>query len=216
MSLDREPPEIVTSESGQPNPHRAALRVYPLLALAPVCVAPATLLEGMILGCVTTLILLAGTCCTILVIRHAPPRMRLSAIAFISGALIICAALTMSAWTGPVYRDVGAYLPLLTTGFLCTGFTAERIRSLRRVLKPISLISASAFLFMSGLGAVREVLTRGGLLLDAGSVLGIHAAGLSIHLPDSSALALVVGLPTAGFVAAGITLAAFSRNPDAA
>jgi electron transport complex protein RnfE len=199
-----------------PNAHRAALRVYPLLALAPVCVSPVTLLEGMILGIATMLILLAGTCGTILVIRHAPARIRLSAIAFISGAFIICVALTMSAWIAPVYHDVGAYLPLLTTGFLCTGFTAERIRSLRRVLRPITLVSAGSFLFMSGLGAVREVLARGGLLLDAESVLGIHGAGLSIHLPDSSALALVVGLPTAGFIAAGIALAALSKSSEAA
>jgi electron transport complex protein RnfE len=216
MSNARIDSDVLASDEEQPNAQRAALRVYPLLALAPVCVSPATLLEGMILGCATTLILLIGTCCTILVIRHTPARVRLSVIAFISGAIIVCVALTMSAWTGPVYHDVGAYLPLLTTGFLCTGFTAERIRSLRRVLKPISLISIGTFIFMSALGAVREVLARGGLLLDAESVLGIHAAGLSIHLPDSSALALVVGLPTAGFIAAGIALAALSRTSESA
>ncbi len=216
MNTARTDSDVELIEGEQPNAHRAALRVYPLLALAPVCVSPATLLEGMILGIATTLILLVGTCCTILVIRHTPARVRLSAIAFISGAIIVCVALTMSAWIGPVYHDVGAYLPLLTTGFLCTGFTAERIRSLRRVLKPISLISLGSFFFMSGLGAVRELLARGGLLLDAESVLGIHAAGLSTHLPDSSALALVVGLPTAGFVAAGIALAAISKTSGTA
>jgi electron transport complex protein RnfE len=184
--------------------------IYALLALVPLGVAATSTLQGLGLGLISFAILFFGSIAVHPLAARIHPRLRIPIAILISGALIVCLQLLLSAYLHALYLAVGAYAPLLAAAFIGAGFDENRTPSLRLSAQNGALLGAAALLFMTGTGLIREVLSHGGLLLDAATLLGEQHAGLSIHFDSAERWALVVGLPSGGFLIVGIGLTVFA------
>lgn len=186
------------------------VHIYSSLALVPLCVAADSTLQGLGLGLISFAILFLGGIAVHPIAARLHPRLRIPAAVLVSGTLIVCLQLLLSAYLHALYMAIGAYTPLLAAAFIGVGFEESRVRSVRRSVQYGTLVGTAALLFMTGIGLVREMLSHGGLLLDAPTLLGGRYAGLSVHFDSVDRWALVVGLPSGGFLLVGIGLTIFA------
>ena len=206
-------PELSQNNAVRVMPQAAMLsaaHIYSSLALVPLCVAANSTLQGLGLGLVSFAILFLGTVTVHPIAARLHPRLRIPAAMLISGTLILCLQLLLSAYLHALYVAIGAYAPLLAAAFIGAGFDESRIRSLRLCAQYGTLLGTAALLFMTGIGLIREALGHGGLFLDAATLLGEPYANLAVHFDSIDRWALVVGLPSGGFLIVGIGLTVFA------
>jgi electron transport complex protein RnfE len=181
-----------------------------LLGLCPLLAVSTSLGSGLGLGIATLAVLMASNVAASLVGRVLPGEIRIAVFVLLIAALVTAVELALAAWVPGLHAALGIFLPLIVTNCLLLA-RAEAFAS-RRPVAHAALdgfaMGAGFLLVLVALGGVREVLGRGSLGGDLGTLLGPHAAEWGIHLYGEQHGLLLALLPPGAFILLGLMIAA--------
>ena len=180
-----------------------------LLGLCPLLAVSNTAVNGLGLGLATLLVLVVSGL-LVSALRHTwRPEIRIPAFVLIIASTVTAIDLSMQAWLHELSRNLGIFVPLIVTN--CTILArAEAFAS----KQPVGASLVDALAQGAGFGAVlvvlgagREILGQGTLLVGADTLFGEAAAGWTIRmLPFDQGLLLAV-LPPGAFIGLGLLVA---------
>ncbi len=175
-----------------------------LLGLCPTLAVTSTAENGLGMGMAVLFVLTMSNLIISSIRKIIPSKVRIACFIVIAASLVVAVELLMQAWTYPLYRQLGIFVPLIVVNCLILG-RAEAFASRNGVLPSIADALGMGLGFMLSLtflGAVRE-------MLGSGTVFG-HAVMWGTFEP----MAFMVKAPGA-FVCLGLILAgmnAFNRR----
>lgn len=179
-----------------------------LLGLCPLLAITTTLVNGLVLGVATLLVILA-TNTIVSGLRWAiVPAVRIPLFVLIIASFVTTIDLLLNAVFHEIYQVLGLFIPLIVTNCAILA-QAETVAS-RSGVGTAAVSGAAAGLgftiVLVLLGAMRELLGQGTLLAGLDLVLGDSARGLTLTLPFDGALVAV--LPPGAFFGLAALLAA--------
>jgi len=187
-----------------------------LLGLCPLLAVTATVINGLGLGIATTLVLLGSNITVSLVRNFVPNEIRIPIFVMIIAAFVTIVQLLMNAFTFELYQALGIFIPLIVTNCAIIG-RAEAYAS----KNPVQLAAFDGLMMGLGftlilvvLGAMRELLGYGTLLVGADLLLGDWAKDLTIVIFTTESPFLLAILPPGAFLGMGL-LIAFKNMLDA-
>ncbi|GAC30371.1 electron transport complex subunit E [Brumicola pallidula] len=180
-----------------------------LLGLCPLLAVTATVINGLGLGIATTLVLLGSNITVSLVRNFVPNEIRIPIFVMIIAAFVTIVQLLMNAFTFELYQALGIFIPLIVTNCAIIG-RAEAYASKNRVQLAAfdGLMMGLGFTFvLVVLGAMRELLGYGTLLVGADLLLGDWAKDLTIVVFTTESPFLLAILPPGAFLCMGLLIA---------
>jgi electron transport complex protein RnfE len=180
-----------------------------LLGLCPLLAVTATVINGLGLGIATTLVLLGSNITVSLVRNFVPNEIRIPIFVMIIAAFVTIVQLLMNAFTFELYQALGIFIPLIVTNCAIIG-RAEAYASKNRVQLAAfdGLMMGLGFtLVLVVLGAMRELLGYGTLLVGADLLLGDWAKDLTIVVFTTVSPFLLAILPPGAFLCMGLLIA---------
>lgn len=165
-----------------------------LLGLCPLLAVTNTVVNAILLGAATLLVLL-GTNVVVSALRHAlVASVRIPLFVLIIASLVTSIDLLIDAFFHDLHVLVGLFIPLIVTN--CTILAqAETVASRHPLAVAVrsAIGTGAGFLaVLVALGAIREFFGRGTLFSGFEMLLGESGAGLEIDLPFDGALAFVL------------------------
>jgi electron transport complex protein RnfE len=180
-----------------------------LLGLCPLLAVTATVINGLGLGIATTLVLLGSNITVSLVRNFVPNEIRIPIFVMIIAAFVTIVQLLMNAFTFELYQALGIFIPLIVTNCAIIG-RAEAYAS----KNPVPLAAFDGLMMGLGftlilvvLGAMRELLGYGTLLVGADLLLGDWAKDLTIVIFTTENPFLLAILPPGAFLGMGLLIA---------
>ncbi|MFQ3207346.1 MAG: electron transport complex protein RnfE [Glaciecola sp.] len=180
-----------------------------LLGLCPLLAVTATVINGLGLGIATTLVLLGSNITVSLVRNFVPNEIRIPIFVMIIAAFVTIVQLLMNAFTFELYQALGIFIPLIVTNCAIIG-RAEAYAS----KNPVPLAAFDGLMMGLGftlilvvLGAMRELLGYGTLLVGADLLLGDWAKDLTIVIFTTDSPFLLAILPPGAFLGMGLLIA---------
>jgi electron transport complex protein RnfE len=180
-----------------------------LLGLCPLLAVTATVINGLGLGIATTLVLLGSNIAVSLVRNFVPNEIRIPIFVMIIAAFVTIVQLLMNAFTFELYQALGIFIPLIVTNCAIIG-RAEAYAS----KNPVPLAAFDGLMMGLGftlilvvLGAMRELLGYGTLLVGADLLLGDWAKDLTIVIFTTESPFLLAILPPGAFLGMGLLIA---------
>ncbi|MFT4746080.1 MAG: electron transport complex protein RnfE [Congregibacter sp.] len=180
-----------------------------LLGLCPLLAVTATVINGLGLGIATTLVLLGSNITVSLVRNFVPNEIRIPIFVMIIAAFVTIVQLLMNAFTFELYQALGIFIPLIVTNCAIIG-RAEAYAS----KNPVPLAAFDGLMMGLGftlilvvLGAMRELLGYGTLLVGADLLLGDWAKDLTIVIFTTESPFLLAILPPGAFLGMGLLIA---------
>jgi electron transport complex protein RnfE len=180
-----------------------------LLGLCPLLAVTATVINGLGLGIATTLVLLGSNITVSLVRNFVPNEIRIPIFVMIIAAFVTIVQLLMNAFTFELYQALGIFIPLIVTNCAIIG-RAEAYASKNRVQLAAfdGLMMGLGFtLVLVVLGAMRELLGYGTLLVGADLLLGGWAKDITIVVFTTESPFLLAILPPGAFLCMGLLIA---------
>ena len=180
-----------------------------LLGLCPLLAVTATVINGLGLGIATTLVLLGSNITVSLVRNFVPNEIRIPIFVMIIAAFVTIVQLLMNAFTFELNQALGIFIPLIVTNCAIIG-RAEAYASKNRVQLAAfdGLMMGLGFtLVLVVLGAMRELLGYGTLLVGADLLLGDWAKDLTIVVFTTVSPFLLAILPPGAFLCMGLLIA---------
>jgi electron transport complex protein RnfE len=180
-----------------------------LLGLCPLLAVTATVINGLGLGIATTLVLLGSNITVSLVRNFVPNEIRIPIFVMIIAAFVTIVQLLMNAFTFELYQALGIFIPLIVTNCAIIG-RAEAYASKNRVQLAAfdGLMMGLGFtLVLVVLGAMRELLGYGTLLVGADLLLGDWAKDITIVVFTTESPFLLAILPPGAFLCMGLLIA---------
>jgi electron transport complex protein RnfE len=178
-----------------------------LLGLCPLLAVTSTVVNGLVLG-LATCVVLTATNSAISLLRHTiAPAVRIPMFVLIIAAVVTSVDLLLNAYFNDIYQILGLFVPLIVTNCAILG-QAESIASRNglRVSAAAGLGAGIGFMgTLVALGAIREVLGRGSLFAGFEMLLGPSGSVVEIQLPIDGALAAV--LPPGAFFGLAVLVA---------
>lgn len=131
----------------------------------------------------------------------------------LAGLLTALVEVLLHAWRYPLYQQLDLFLPMmaLCAVLLARGELRDTTPSMRHSFGRAWLMSGGYALAAVVLGAGRELVGRGSLFLDAGSLWGAWAAPLELHVFRADRGFLLAVLAPGAFVALGLGVALYNR-----
>lgn len=165
-----------------------------LLGLCPLLAVTNTVVNALLLGIATLLVLIA-TNVVVSTLRHAfVPSVRIPLFVLIIASFVTSVDLLIEAWFHDLHVLIGLFIPLIVTN--CTILAqAETVASRNGISVAIrsAIGTGVGFLIvLLALGAIRETFGRGTLFSGFEMLFGERAALLEINLPFEGALAFVL------------------------
>ncbi|MBW8190702.1 electron transport complex subunit E [Neiella marina] len=180
-----------------------------LLGLCPLLAVSSTVINGLGLGIATTLVLLGSNVTVSLVRQWIPKEIRIPVFVMIIAAFVTTVQLLMNAYTYDLYLALGIFIPLIVTNCAIIG-RAEAFAS-KNALLPSALdglmMGVGFSLVLVAIGAIRELLGQGTLLVGAENLFGPAAAGMTIQLLEFDQEFLIALLPPGAFLVMGFLIA---------
>jgi electron transport complex protein RnfE len=180
-----------------------------LLGLCPLLAVTATVINGLGLGIATTLVLLGSNITVSLVRNFVPNEIRIPIFVMVIAAFVTIVQLLMNAFTFELYQALGIFIPLIVTNCAIIG-RAEAYAS----KNPVPLAAFDGLMMGLGftlilvvLGAMRELLGYGTLLVGADLLLGDWAKDLTIVIFTTESPFLLAILPPGAFLGMGLLIA---------
>ncbi|HUQ52640.1 MAG TPA: electron transport complex subunit RsxE [Gammaproteobacteria bacterium] len=182
-----------------------------LLGLCPLLAVSTSLVNGLALGVLTTLVLVIANPAMSLMRRVLVPAARIPLYLLLVTALVTSLDMLTHAVLVDLHETLGLFIPLIVVncGLLAH---AETVASRRSVVFVAVSAMATGFGFMfalMALGALREVLGHGTLLAGTGLLRGEDGSGSGLQLPFDGMLVAV--LPPGAFFGMGLLLALRNR-----
>jgi electron transport complex protein RnfE len=182
-----------------------------LLGLCPLLAVSTSLVKGLALGVMTTLVLVVANTAMSLLRRILLPSIRIPLYLLLLAALVTVLDLVTHAVLYELHEALALFIPLIVVncGLLAH---AETVASRR----PVGFVFVSAlatgfgFMFaLLALGALRELLGHGTLLSDVALLTGNGGTDLGVALPFGGMLVAI--LPPGAFFGMALLLAARNR-----
>jgi electron transport complex protein RnfE len=182
-----------------------------LLGLCPLLAVSTSLVKGLALGVMTTLVLVVANTAMSLLRRILLPAVRIPLHLLLLAALVTALDLVTHAMLYELHEALGLFIPLIAVncGLLAH---AETVANRRPVGFAFVSALATGFGFMFALlalGALRELLGQGTLLSDIAMLTGDGDTNLGIALPVGGML--VAMMPPGAFFTMALLLAARNR-----
>jgi Na+-translocating ferredoxin:NAD+ oxidoreductase subunit E len=180
-----------------------------LLGLCPLLAVSTNLINGIVMGCVSTMVLTLSAGLISLLKERIAAEVRLPLFMLILASTVTLADLAMEALIPDLHDIIGLFIPLIVTNCVILG----RIEAFA-YRQPIPLAMMDSLLMGAGftwvialLGALREILGNGTLLTQADRVFGEMAKAWEIHIMDHYPGFLVALQPAGAFILLGLILA---------
>ena len=180
-----------------------------LLGLCPLLAVTGTVVNALGLGIATLAVLIGSNTIVSLIRNHVSDAVRLPVFVIIIAAFVTCAELLMKAYTYELYQILGIFIPLIVTNCAILG-RAEAFASKQTVAMAAfdGLMMGLGFLFVLVLlGAIRELLGQGTLLVDMHLLFGAAAADWVMRPFGDNYSLLIVVLPPGAFLVTGFLIA---------
>ncbi|MGX9419140.1 electron transport complex subunit E [Vibrio sp. WJH972] len=179
-----------------------------LLALCPLVAVTSSATNGLGMGLVTTVVLIASNI-SISLIRHwVTPQIRIPVFTLVIACLVTVVDLGMNAWLHDLHKVLGLFIPLILTNCAILG-RAEAFASKNKPFA--SLIDGAGIglgftIALVLLGGFREIIGSGTLFSHAALLLGDSFSIIELTLiPDYRGF-LPALLPSGGFIFLGLLL----------
>ena len=180
-----------------------------LLGLCPLLAVSGTVVNALGLGIATTLVL-AGSNVTVSLIRNVVrPELRIPSFELVIASFVTVVELLMQAFLYDLYLVLGIFIPLIVTNCVIIA-RAEAFASKNNVWRSLldGLSMGIGFtLVLLALGAIREILGHGTLLVQAELLFGEGAEWLTITLFEDYRGFLLAILPPGAFLILGLLIA---------
>ena len=180
-----------------------------LLGLCPLLAVSGTVVNALGLGIATTLVL-AGSNVTVSLIRNVVrPELRIPSFVLVIASFVTVVELLMQAFLYDLYLVLGIFIPLIVTNCVIIA-RAEAFASKNNVWRSLldGLSMGIGFtLVLLALGAIREILGHGTLLVQAELLFGEGAEWLTITLFEDYRGFLLAILPPGAFLILGLLIA---------
>lgn len=180
-----------------------------LLGLCPLLAVSGTVINGLGLGLATTLTLLASNTTVSLIRDIVRPEIRIPIFVMIIAAVVTAIEMSMNAFFHELYLILGIFIPLIVTNCSIIGRAeafASRNKPLAAALDGI-MMGLGFTLVLVALGALREVIGNGTLLVDADLMFGPIGEHLQITLLADYRGFLLAILPPGAFIGLGLLVA---------
>ena len=180
-----------------------------LLGLCPLLAVTGTVVNALGLGLATLMVLMGSNIIVSLIRHHVSDAIRLPVFVIIIATFVTCAELLMKAFTYELYQILGIFIPLIVTNCAILG-RAEAFASKQTIGMAAldGLMMGLGFLLvLLALGAIRELLGQGTLLVDMHLLFGSMASNWVITPFGENYSFLVAILPPGAFLVMGFLMA---------
>jgi Na+-translocating ferredoxin:NAD+ oxidoreductase subunit E len=190
-----------------------------LLGLCPLLAVSTSLVKGLALGVMTTVVLVVANTAISLLRRILLPAVRIPLYLLLLAALVTALDLVTHAVFYELHEALALFIPLIVVncGLLAHAETVAARRPVGFVFVS-ALATGLGFLFaLLALGALRELVGHGTLLSDVAMLTGDGSTNLGVALPFNGMLVAI--LPPGAFFGMALLLAARNRltiNAEAA
>lgn len=179
-----------------------------LLGLCPLLATSTSLVNGLVMGLATTMVLLLSAALVAALRQQVDHSIRLPLFMLIISGSVTVVELLMKAFLYPLYLTLGIFIPLIVTNCMIIG-RAEAFASKHTVRAACwdALVMGVGFSWVIALlGAFREILTKGTLFSGLDFLLGERFSQSYLTILDPQAFFLAA-LPTGAFILFGLMLA---------
>ncbi len=180
-----------------------------VLGLCPALAVTSTLINGLVMGIATAMVLV-GTNVTVALIRNLIPReIRIPIFVILIASFVTNVQLFMHAFVYDLYNILGIFIPLIVTNCIIIG-RAEAFASRNTVPASLAdgIMQGTGFsVVLVLLGSIREIIGQGTLFSGADLLLGDWAKSLTITLFNTENNFLFALLPPGAFLALGLLIA---------
>jgi len=180
-----------------------------LLGLCPLLAVTGTVVDALVLGLATMMVLIGSNVIVSLIRRHVGDAVRLPVFVIIIATFVTCAELLMKAYTYELYQILGIFIPLIVTNCAILG-RAEAFAS----KQPIGMAALDGIMMGLGflfvllmLGGLRELLGQGTLFADMHLLFGPMANSWTIAPFGENYSFLIAVLPPGAFLVMGFLMA---------
>jgi len=173
-----------------------------VLGLCPVLGVTTSMENGIGMGLATTFVLLCSNILVSLLRSMIPPKVRIACFIIIIATFVIVVELLMQAYSYGLYQKLGVFIPLIVVNCIVLG-RAEAFASKNSLVPSMADglgIGIGFTMSLAALGAVREILGKGGLTVWTGALEFAELFG-----PSFKPFEFMVQAPGA-FVALGLML----------
>ena len=180
-----------------------------LLALCPLMAVTTTATNGLGMGLVTMVVLIASNVLVSMIRNWVPNSIRIPIFTLLIAALVTLVDQAMNAWLHGLYIVLGIFLPLIVTNCIiiarAEGFAARN--DVGRAAFDGLMMGAGFALVLVALGVMREVLGQGTIFANAHLMFGEWGRGLTLQvMPDNYGFLLAI-LPPGAFLALALLIA---------
>lgn len=180
-----------------------------LLGLCPLLAVSNTTINGLSLGLATLITLLISNTLVSALRSIIAPAIRIPLYVLVIATTVSVIELLMQAWLPGLFMTLGIFLPLIVTNCLILG-RAEAFAA----REPVRFAVADALAMGMGfiavlvlLGALREFIGQGSILIDSHFLFGEAARSWSLQIFDAEHGLLMALLPPGAFIGLGLLLA---------
>jgi Na+-translocating ferredoxin:NAD+ oxidoreductase subunit E len=179
-----------------------------LLALCPLMAVTTTATNGLGMGLVTLLVVVASNILVSLIRNLVPNQIRIPIFTLLIASLVTLVDQAMNAWLHDLHRVLGLFIALIVVNCAILG-RAEAFAVKNRPLAAAVDGLATGLGFTLGLvvvGGCREILGSGTLFAGASLLLGPHFHFMELTLLPGYRGFLLMMLPPGGFIMMGLLL----------
>ena len=181
-----------------------------LLALCPLMAVTTTATNGLGMGGVTTLVLVASNLLVSLIRSIVPNQIRIPIFTLLIAALVTLVDLGMNAWMHDLHKVLGLFIALIVVN--CAILGRAEAYAMKNPPIPAMLdglgMGLGFTLSMTIMGGCREIIGSGTLFSGASLLLGPHFKFMELHVIPGYHGFLLMLLPPGGFIMMGLLLCA--------
>jgi electron transport complex protein RnfE len=182
-----------------------------LIAVCPLLAMSDTVVDALGIGVTVLVVLPLATALLVLLRSRLSGETALAASMLTLAALVACVELLLSAWFSELRDSLTLFVPLIVSNLIVVHHLQARHESLRDAFGGTLRIAIGIAVTLLPLGIARELVGRGSLLHDAGTLLGGWGgwggwAETSLFRVDMGFLLAM--LPPGAFISFGLLLAA--------
>ena len=179
-----------------------------LIAVCPLLAMSDTVVDALGIGVIVLIVVPLATALLAVLRPRLTNETALAASMLTLAALVACVELLLSAWFSELRDSLALFVPLIVSNLIVIQHLQARHESFGNALAGSLRIATGIAVTLLPLSIARELVGRGSLLHDAGTLLGEWAgwAELSVFRVDMGFLLAM--LPPGAFISFGLLLAA--------
>lgn len=179
-----------------------------LIAVCPLLAMSDTVADALGIGAAVVIVVPLATALLALLRSQLTNETALAATMLTVAALVACVELLMSAWLSELRTALNLFLPLVVSNLIIVHHLQARHATLVAALSGSIRIAVGIAITLLPLGIARELVGRGSLLHDAGTLLGSWAGWSEIDVFRVDMGFMLAMLPPGAFISFGLLLAA--------